>query len=164
MLFVLAKLLSTFHFVTFHLCTFHFACMLKYNGIMSDNASSSLPLRITLKAVMNVALVWVMAGYLDQYFALTGGWRAIIIVGALITLLNLLVRPILALITLPLRLFATILAVIIVNGVFVWLIQRIVLEMNPSVVSLEIFGGVWGWIVVAAVFGFGNWLEKEILK
>ncbi|MDD5751912.1 MAG: phage holin family protein [Candidatus Peribacteraceae bacterium] len=132
---------------------------------MSDSSSgSSLPLRITLKAVMNIALVWVMAHYLDQYFALTGGLRAVIIVGALITLLNLLVRPVLAIITLPLKLFATILAVIIVNGIFVWLIQRIVSEMDPAVVALEIFGSLWGWVVVAAVFGFGNWLEKEILK
>jgi putative membrane protein len=132
---------------------------------MSDNSSSgSLPLRITIKAGLNIFLVWLLAAYLDQYFQLTGGWRAIIIVEALITLLNLIVRPVLAIITIPLRLFATILAVIIVNGVFVWLTQLMVERMDPAIVQLEIFGGLWGWIVVAVILGFANWLEKELLK
>lgn len=126
--------------------------------------SSSLPLKITLRAALTIALVWAMATYLDQYFALTGGWRAIVIVGALLTLLNLLVRPILALVTMPLRLFAGILAVIVVNGLFVWLTQFLVLKMDPAVVRLEIFGGVWGWIVVACAIGFANWVMKEMLK
>ncbi|ALM09533.1 MAG TPA: hypothetical protein DEB30_05285 [Candidatus Peribacter riflensis] len=130
---------------------------------MADS-SGSLPLKITMKAILNIALVWGMATYLSQYFELTGGWRAIIIVGALLTLLNILVRPILAIITMPLRLFATILAVIISNGVFVWLVHLLVLRMDPAIVGLEIFGGVWGWIVVAAVIGFANWVMKEILK
>lgn len=130
---------------------------------MADS-SGSLPLKITIKAILNVALVWAMATYLDQYFALTGGWRAIVIVGALLTLLNLLVRPILAVLTLPLKLFATILAVIVVNGIFVWLVHMLVLKMDPAIVGLEIFGGVWGWIVVATAIGFANWIMKEIIR
>jgi len=130
---------------------------------MADS-SGSLPLKITIKTILNVALVWAMATYLDQYFALTGGWRAIIIVGALLTLLNLLVRPILAVLTLPLKLFATILAVIITNGIFVWVVHLLVLKMDPAIVGLEIFGGIWGWIVVAAAIGFANWIMKEIIR
>jgi len=131
---------------------------------MADSSGSSLPLKITIRATLTFVLVWAMATYLDQYFMLTGGWRAIIIVGALLTLLNLLVRPLLAIVTMPLRLFATILAVIVVNGLFVWLVQFLVLKMDPTVVRLEIFGGIWGWIVVAALIGFANWVMKEMLK
>ncbi|OIO53499.1 hypothetical protein AUJ46_04850 [Candidatus Peregrinibacteria bacterium CG1_02_54_53] len=130
---------------------------------MADS-SGSLPLKITMKAILNIALVWAMATYLNQYFALTGGWRAIVIVGALLTLLNLIVRPVLAILTMPLKLFATILAVIMVNGAFVWLVHLLVLKMDPAVVGLEIFGGVWGWIVVASAIGFANWVMKEILR
>lgn len=130
---------------------------------MSDS-SGSLPLKITIKTILNIALVWVMATYLHQYFSLTGGIRAIIIVGALFTLLNLIVRPLLAILTLPLRLFAGIVAVIVVNGIFVWLVHLLVLKMDPAIVGLEIFGGVWGWIVVASAIGFANWVMKEILR
>ena len=132
---------------------------------MSDSSSSgSLPLRITIKTILNITLIWVMATYLDQYFLVTGGWRAIVIVGVLITVLNIVVRPILAVLTLPLKLFATILAVIVVNGIFVYLVHLLVQRMDPTLVQLTIYGGVWGWIVVAVILGFGNWLIKEMMK
>ncbi len=105
-----------------------------------------------------------MARYLPQYFALEGGLRAVIIVGALLTLMNLFFRPILDLITLPLKLFATILAVIIVNGVFVEAIHRVTLRMDPGLVTLSIEGGLAGWILVALILGLGNWMMKEIVK
>lgn len=130
---------------------------------MADTPGS-LPLKITIKTILNVALVWAMATYLPQYFDLSGGWRAIIIVGALLTLLNLLVRPLLGIVLLPLKLFATILAVIVVNGVFVWLVHLAVLRMDPAIVGLSIEGGVWGWVVVAAAIGFANWLMKEMIR
>ena len=74
------------------------------------------------------------------------------------------VRPILNLVTLPLKLFATMLAVIVVNGAFIQFIYMIILQMDPTLVQLEIFGGIWGWVVVATVLGFGNWVMKIILK
>jgi putative membrane protein len=131
---------------------------------MADPTSSSLPLKITVKTLLNIALVWVMATYLNQFFVIGGGWRAIIIVGVILTLLNILVRPVLNVLTLPLKLFATILAVIVVNGAFVYLTHLLILRMDPEIAQLTILGGAWGWIVVAAVLGFGNWLIKEMLR
>ena len=124
---------------------------------------ASWPFKILVKALLNMGVVWLMATYLDQYFQLTGGFAAIVIVGALLTLMNIFLRPILDILTLPFRLFATIIAIIIVNGVFVELIHLIVLQMDPNLITLEIFGGLWGWVVVATAFGFGNWVIKEIL-
>lgn len=131
---------------------------------MASEGSSHLALKITLKFVFNVILVWAMATYLGDYFLLEGGIPAMVIVGALITLLNIFVRPILTLITLPLKLFATILAVIIVNGFFIELVHIITLRMDPNLVQLEIFGGPWGWIVVAVSFGLANWVMKEMFR
>ncbi|MFH1671127.1 MAG: phage holin family protein [Patescibacteria group bacterium] len=128
-----------------------------------SESQSSLPLRILIKALLNFAVVWLMATYMDQYFQMTGGFVAVIIIGSLLTLLNMFVRPILDIITLPFKLFATIIAIILVNGVFVQLIHVISQEMNPDLVTLEIFGGLWGWTVVAIVFGVSNWIIKEIL-
>lgn len=120
-------------------------------------------MKILVKFLLNVATVWVMATYLSQYFQMTGGIPAFIIVGALITLMNMFVRPILDILTLPLKLFATILAVIIVNGVFIQFAHMVVINMDPGLVTMEIYGGLWGWVVVAVVFGFANWLVKEML-
>jgi|TARA_Y100000310_G_scaffold285871_1_gene309630 putative membrane protein len=120
-------------------------------------------MKIIIKAVGNIALVWILAVYMKQYFALTGGIPAYIIVGSLLTLLNMFVRPILDIVTLPFKLFATIIAIIIVNGVFVQLTHMIVQNMKPDLVTLEIYGGLWGWTVIAVVFGFANWVLKEIM-
>ncbi|MBU2213788.1 phage holin family protein [Patescibacteria group bacterium] len=128
-----------------------------------SESKGSWPLRILIKALLNFAVVWLMATYMDQYFQMTGGFVAVIIIGSLLTLLNMFVRPILDIITLPFKLFATIIAIILVNGVFVQLIHVISQEMNPDLVTLEIFGGLWGWTVVAIVFGVSNWIIKEIL-
>ena len=127
---------------------------------MSDQTSDglSLPARVLLRALLNIGLVWFMAIQLEAYFFLTGGFQAYVIVGSLLTLLNIFVRPFLALVTLPIKLFATLLAIIVVNGAFVQLVDYAVQRMQPDLVTLEIYGGLWGWIVVATILGVGNWL------
>ena len=124
----------------------------------------SPPLRLLLRFAGNIALVWLLSTSFETYFFLTGGIGALVIVGALLMLLNILVRPVLALLTFPLKLLATILAIILVNGVFLWLTETIVDRMDPVYVTFDIHGGIGGWIVVAAVLGIGNWLMKHFLK
>ena len=131
---------------------------------MSEVSHSVIPVRILLKTAANVALVWALATYVSEYFIVDGGWTAYIIIGALVTLLNMIVRPILAILTAPLRLIATILAIVIVNGVFIELVHMITQEMRPELVQLDIAGGLVGWVIVACAFGLGNWLLKEILR
>ncbi|MDA1209290.1 MAG: phage holin family protein [bacterium] len=130
---------------------------------MSDSHGMSLPARVLLRALLNMSLVWLLVEKFAQYFSLTGGFAAIIIVGALLTLMNLFVRPLLNIITLPVKLFATLLAIIIVNGVFVQVTHLIIQNMQENLVTLEIHGGLWGWIVVACLLGFGNWVMKVVL-
>ena len=130
----------------------------------SDSSRSPLWLRIAAQALLNMGLIWLLATYLPQFFTLAGGWRAIVVGGALLTLLNIFFRPFLSLLAFPLKLFATILAVIVVNGIFIEAIHRIVLRMDPSVVRLEIGGGLLGWVVVALVLGTGNWIIREMTK
>ena len=69
---------------------------------MAEQSSLSLPLRILLRAALNVALVYAMDRFLPQYFTVFGGWPAYIVVGAVITVLNFVVRPLLDIVTLPL--------------------------------------------------------------
>ena len=130
---------------------------------MSDS-SASAPLRILLRLFLTVALVWVLPTLLPQYIQIGGGLFAYILIGITITLLNILIRPILYILTLPLKLFVTILAIILVNGVFLWLLTWLIGMMDPSMVSLAITGGIVGWIVVSLVLGLANWVMKEILR
>lgn len=131
---------------------------------MSSENNSHHALKLAIKSILNIVLVWTMSLYLNQYFSLSGGIVAAIIVGALITLLNIFFRPILAIILLPLKLFATIIAIIISNGAFIYVVHLATQRMDSSLVQLEIYGGPWGWIVVAVCFGLANWVMKEMFK
>jgi putative membrane protein len=122
----------------------------------------SAPLRILLRFVLTIVLLWALVNF-TPYLDLGSGWNGLIIIGALVTLLNLLVRPLLEILTLPLKFFATLIAFIIVNGLVVWLLYFISQYMDTSYVTFAIQGGILGWIVIALVLGFGNWAMKEML-
>ena len=124
----------------------------------------SLPLQVLLRFLLTVALVWALSEYLTEYVFISGGFVAYIVIGALLTLMNIIVRPLLKLITLPLKLVATILAIILVNGVFLWITYQLVLLMDPNIAMFEILGGIGGWIVVALILGIANWLMKLVLR
>lgn len=121
----------------------------------------SLPLRITLRLLLTIALVWAMQKYLYQYFLVTGGLPAWIVIASLLTLMNLLVRPALHVIALPLHFLAAILAFILVNAIFMGMTIWIAGHLEPNLVTMHI-RGLQGWVVVPIVLGFGNWVMKIV--
>lgn len=124
----------------------------------------AFPLRIFLRYLVTVGVVAAMAAFLPQYVLITGDAVAFFVIGAVIFGLNLLARPILNLITLPLRLFLSIVALIIVNGAFVWLLMKAMEYVDPSLARFEILEGWTGFAVVAVVLGVANWLMKNLLR
>ncbi|MFA5799851.1 MAG: phage holin family protein [Candidatus Peribacteraceae bacterium] len=129
---------------------------------MFGNLTSS-PVKLVLKAALNVLLVYALDSYFSEYFAVFGGPAAYVIVGSLLTLLNLFVRPLLNIITLPFKLIATLLTTVLLNALFLWLVYQLALRMDPDLIALAITGGFTGWIVVSSVLGFSNWLFRLIL-
>lgn len=122
----------------------------------------SSPVRLIIKLVINIVLVWAAQKYLSQYIILTGGPAAWIVIGALLTLLNIFLRPLLEIVTFPLKLFATILAIILANGVFLYVAEQIIGLMDPALVSMHITN-IGGWIVLSLGLGLANWMLKELL-
>jgi uncharacterized membrane protein YvlD (DUF360 family) len=125
---------------------------------------SNAALRLFTQTTLNILIVWAMVFYLPEYFVVEGGIVAYIVVGALITLLNLFARPIIYLISLPFRMFALILGIIIANGLFVQLLYEISSRFDQNMVIVDIRGGIVGWIVIAICFGLANWLMRLSLK
>ena len=130
----------------------------------TETSSWHLPLKIALRAVLNVALVWFLSRYFDEYLQLTGGISAYIVIGSLLTLMNLFIRPVLNLLSIPIRLVATLVAIVLVNGIFLWLITKIADHMDPSILTLDIRGGIGGWVVLMLILGFANWLQKLLIR
>ncbi len=103
-----------------------------------------------------------MNEYLPQYFSVFGGVPAFIIIGSLLTLMNMFLRPLLSIITFPLHLLFTLFTTIGVNAFFLFVIYEISLKMDPNVVALAITGGLTGWLAVSAILGFSNWFMKHM--
>ncbi len=130
---------------------------------MADQ-SGSLPLRLVIKTLCNIGIVFGMNTLVPQYFSVEGGAAAFVVIGILVSFLNVIVRPILVVLTLPFTLTASIIAFILVNGGILWLVYQTTLLMESTQIALIIGGGIGGWIVVSIVFGFFNWLLKHLLK
>lgn len=130
----------------------------------STNPRLSAPVRLLLRLVLTIGLVWLLNTFFDQYFFVSGGLAAFIIIGSLLTLMNVLVRPLLHLILLPFKLFMGLLVTIAVNAGFLWLTLRIAERMDPDIVQLSLHGGVFGWVLIALLLGGANWVMKAVLR
>ncbi len=123
----------------------------------------SLPLRLILSTILNIVLVYLLTKVIPSQFEVTGGIQAMVVVGILVMFFNAILRPILSIVTLPLKLFANLIAIIIVNGGILYAVVQITKLMDPSLINLTIGGGFVGWIIASIVFGFLNWLLKHLL-
>lgn len=130
---------------------------------MSETSSLSPSARIAIKAVINIVLVWALDTYLSRYFTVFGGIPAYVIIGSLLTLLNMFLRPFLAIVTFPLHLLFTLITTVLVNAFFLYVIYEIILRMDPNIVALAITGGFTGWLFVSLILGIANWVMKHIL-
>lgn len=120
--------------------------------------------RILLKVAVNIGLVVLLVRLFPSSFVLTGGAKAIVFVGLILTLVNWLFVPVLHLLAFPLKLFMWVAAFLLVNGIALSLTQTFVTALSIPGFSLMIQGGMGTWIVVSAVFGFCNWVLKAVVR
>lgn len=123
----------------------------------------SLPMRIVTGFILTIALLFGMQVFLPEYLTINGGIPALIILAALLTLMNMFVRPFLAIVTFPLHLLATLITTILVNLLFLWLLTHFAGRLDPRVATFSVQGGMDGWLIVSSVLGLGHWLLKHLL-
>jgi len=132
---------------------------------MSDESHGlSAPMRLIVRLLLTILLVYVLSTFLERIFFVDGGLAAYIVIGSLITLMNVIVRPLLHVILLPFKLFMGIIVLIATNALFLMLTERIAVELDPEIVAMNIDGGFGGWLLVAIIFGVANWTFKEVLR
>ncbi len=124
----------------------------------------SLPARIVILAILNVLTVWVLASQLPEFLQVQGGVPAYVVAGVLLTILNTIVRPVLNLIVLPIKLFAGLLALILANGLFLWITLQVMLLADGRILTMQVRGGPIGWVTVSLALGAANWIAKLAVK
>ncbi len=130
---------------------------------MADR-SIPLPLKLLVQYALTLLVLWAMTRTLPDYLVIQGSWAALPTVAALVMLLNIFARPILKILTFPLKLFMTIAAVILANGLFLWILEKIADRFDPNVALVMVGGGIGGWLVVALLLGLSNWVLHHIVK
>lgn len=131
---------------------------------VSSSQKLSVPARIIWLALLNVLTVWALAHFLPEYLVIRGGAAAFVVAGVLLTLLNFIVRPILNLIAFPIKLLAGLVALIVVNGLFLWITLQVMQLADGRILSVHVTGGLVGWIVVSLALGAANWIAKMATK
>ena len=130
---------------------------------MADR-SLSLPIKIVVQYALTIVTLWLLVRFLPQYLVIDGGWAALPTVAALVLLMNMFARPVLKVLTLPLKLFMTLVAIVLVNALFLWIVESIALRFDPEVAIVLVQGGLGGWIVIAILLGVANWIIHHIIR
>lgn len=118
--------------------------------------------QIAFFLVVNTINVYAVTQLLDG-FIVTGGWYGYALVGVIIGLLNLIVKPILKLLSLPFIFLTAGLFMIVVNAVILYLGQNIVEILNFSTVNLTI-EGIGTYIAAVVLFGIVNYIFQKLLR
>ena len=112
----------------------------------------SLPSRILLRLLLNIAFVWLLTRSLGMIFLLTGGLPALLLIGFLLTGIDLLLRPFLALLTFPLRLFLSILNALVLNGLSLGVLVLLAREFQPGILTLTLTSSLRDLFLLIALF------------
>lgn len=104
--------------------------------------------KFILQIITNALAIGIAVYFLPQYISFTGDWQDYLMVGAILTVANLIVRPILKIISTPL--------IFITLGLFTIVINIIILfGVDWFVQELDIVG-FWGYLIVSVIVSILN--------
>lgn len=100
---------------------------------------------VVVRIIINAAALWVAVTVLDQ-FNFEGSWLTFLGIAAVMGIINVTVKPILTVLSLPLIMLTLGLFLIVVNAVSLWVVLLI-----SDALDLGLTSASFGWTVVAAV-------------
>lgn len=80
-------------------------------------------------------------------FAVLGGWKGYVVAGLVLGILNLIVRPVLKIISFPLILVSLGLFLIVINAIILWLAA----QLTNYIVVENLIALLWATLIMAAV-------------
>lgn len=88
-------------------------------------------------------------------FTVTGGWQAYLIVGIVIGILNLIIKPLLKLITYPLIVITLGLFLIVINALILWLAA----QFTGYIIIENTIALLWATLIMSAVNFIIHWFK-----
>ncbi len=125
---------------------------------------TSAALKLLFRLIVNIGMVVFFQSTFSNFFVLQGGVKALVLVGITLAFLNWIVVPVLHILSLPIKLFAWIVAFFLVNAASLWLAVWFITALQIEGMSLAIGGGIVGWLTLSFFLGIGNWFVRVVLK
>ncbi|MBI5413308.1 phage holin family protein [Candidatus Peregrinibacteria bacterium] len=118
--------------------------------------------RLLLGIILNgLALYGVI--YFVSGITYTGGILFFVVGGAVVGVLNTIIKPIIKILTFPVHLITMGLSLILLNGVIFWLFEQSLDVLNISNVSMDITS-IKTYFIAGFAFGVINWVSHLIFK
>lgn len=118
--------------------------------------------KILFPLAFNMGALYVVTQLIEGV-TYTGGWVFFAVAGLTIGLLNVLVKPFLKFLSIPLILFSGGLFLIVINAAILWLTDQLLEIFDFTNIDFQI-EGVVSLVLAALVFGLVNWFEHWIFK
>ena len=118
--------------------------------------------KIIIGVVLNAIAVFIVVEFLPEVTA-EGGIKFYIIAGIIIGLLNVFLKPILKLLSIPFVIVTAGLFLVIINAFILYLAQWIINTMEFKDVRFY-FAGIGSYLIAAIIVGIINWAEHIIIR
>lgn len=118
--------------------------------------------RIVLGIILNALALYAVTFLLSDIHY-SGGLKFFVIGGFIIGLLNVLVKPLMKLLSFPLLVMSVGLFSIVINTIIFWLTMKIVNGIHISEVSV-IISSAWTYVFAAFFFGVVNWFIHLLIR
>lgn len=112
--------------------------------------------RFLVRWIVSSLGLWIAAGLLGSGITFDNRFRAVVIGGLVLAIINVIIRPIVVLLSLPAILLSLGLFMIVINGFTVWLASKLYTPMHVTDFWAAIFAGV--------IIGLVNYLVTAILE
>src|SRR5206468_2450778 len=100
--------------------------------------------------------LWIAAGLLGSGITYQNKLRVIIIAGLVLAIINVFIRPIIVIFSLPAILFSLGLFMVVVNGLMVFLVSKLYTSLHVK--------NFWAAILAGVIIGLVNYLVTTILE
>lgn len=118
--------------------------------------------RAIVGIVINALALFVLIEFLEEVSG-TGGIKLFIIGGIIIGLLNVFVKPLLKILSIPFVVLTAGLFLVVINAVILYFTQWVINTMEFRDVRLY-FAGLGSYLISAIILGVINWAENLLIK
>jgi putative membrane protein len=112
--------------------------------------------RFLLRWVVSSLGLWIAAGLLSSGITYGDRVGVIIIAGLILAVINVIIKPIVIILSLPAILFTLGLFMVVINGLMVWLVSKLYSPLHVK--------NLWAAILAGMIIGLVNYLVTAIVE